>query len=800
MDERKFLFAYDRRRTSTLTLDEQPGAHTGSTRKYIPGYSDANIIYRAPTTGSDSNDGLTELTPKQTKSACDTAAGTTKKIRIIEACTLNENIEKPTEMKRGVSGTISSSLTAPVDTLTMAGATAFTTGSPSSIVWSPELKKLYAVSGTEVASSADGITYVVEGTLGFGATKALWTSHNKTLIIAGALGRVAYSTNGSDYTTVQLPTTSTLRAIIYSDIAGGYIAAGDDSYTFFSADGITWERSSLFPGGFVYSMVEAFGEIIACDSVGKLATTKTGLSWETYTDPIASGYAIRAAIYMPTTALLIVGDDNGEIWSAPDLVTFTSRLSATATIFYDAAYSAELGAVVVCGQAKQFYRSYNGTSYTDAATNNYTAGDEIRGVCFSPLLGQCFSTGGNAGGTQRRSAYCPAFANTISASIAGFTVQAMQYSGTVTAYNCTLRQPGTTAALTLDACRVNYDSHISNNAAKSRATLYRGNRHTTCTPAAQNDIDMNLDTVGGTWYIYNASQTGYERIRDCIVEGGIVASYPVTVSGRANTRGTSENVLFGATVTHNDPKFVDETDYNLQYQTNGYDKNSPMAGRSAIYFNSSGGARDIGAWSYIESAVSYYYAKSRYLYKGSDISHGLEFNLTEQQGDSGVMNVYGNTQRIKEVLTMQYGSTQEEERAVFYEMLTLKDKGVKITFAEWQDNTGTVTVNGNQSSGAEFLTVDAVQVFNGMTVTIASKVYSVMRASPNMTAATKLILDRPTTDAVSDNDVLTTNYPSGQGEYQFSGPTNITMKQNASTGLSGWRTGFAIRLIRKYQG
>jgi hypothetical protein len=69
-----------------------------------------------------------------------------------------------------------------------------------------------------------------------------------------------------------------------------------------------------------------------------------------------------------------------------------------------------------------------------------------------------------------------------------------------------------------------------------------------------------------------------------------------------------------------------------------------------------------------------------------------------------------------------------------------------------------------------------------------------------MTAATKLILDRPTTDAVSDNDVLTTNYPSGQGEYQFSGPTNITMKQNAATGLTGWRTGFAIRLIRKYQG
>jgi hypothetical protein len=445
----------------------------------------------------------------------------------------------------------------------------------------------------------------------------------------------------------------------------------------------------------------------------------------------------------------------------------------------------------VGGDGKIAY-STDGDTWTQAGTPSYSTTD-VRGVAYG--LGNVVSVGDSG---KIATANAPAL--TISAHTAGFTIGEAQFSGTVTGYNNTHDGCDTTATLTLDGCRVNYDSHISNNAAKSRATLYIGDRHTTCTLAAQNDIDMNLDTVGGTWYIYNASQTGYERIRDCIVEGGIVASYPVTVSGRANTRGTSENVLFGATVTHNDPKFVDETDYNLQYQTNGYDKNSPMAGRSAIYFNSSGGARDIGAWSYIESAVSYYYAKSRYLYKGSDISHGLEFNLTEQQGDSGVMNVYGNTQRIKEVLTMQYGSTQEEERAVFYEMLTLKDKGVKITFAEWQDNTGTVTVNGNQSSGAEFLTVDAVQVFNGMTVTIASKVYSVMRASPNMTAATKLILDRPTTDAVSDNDVLTTNYPSGQGEYQFSGPTNITMKQNASTGLSGWRTGFAIRLIRKYQG
>jgi len=798
MDERKFLFAYDRRRTSTLTLDEQPGAHTGSTRKYIPGYSDANIVYRAPTTGSDSNDGLTELTPKQTKAACDTAAGTTKKIRIIEACTLNESVSKPTEMKRGVNGSISSSLTDPVASLTASTSHGWTSGQPRRIVWVPKYKKFYGVGSTEIVSSSDGDTWALEetitGALGY---RIYYSEHHQRIYVLCTAGKLLYSDDGSTF--IELAVGSdVLGAIAYSKELGRY-ALGSLGKIYHSIDGIEWESVTLDTDNGMSAGVYADGKFVFFNSNGELFYSTNGTSWA-ISSPL-DGFEVTALTYMESVGLFIAADAVGEIWSSANSTTWTSRRSATGGPSFDALYIAETGVCVIADNGRVLTRSTDGTTWTStSALAAYGINDQIRGIAYSVLLGRIAAVGGNDGGTTRVNALGPAYANTISASIAGFTVQAMQYSGTVTAYNCTMRQPGTTAALTLDACRVNYDSHISNNAAKSRATLYIGDRHTTCTPATQNDIDMNLDTVGGTWYIYNASQTGYERIRDCIVEGGIVANYPVTVSGRANTRGTSENVLFGATVTHNDPKFVDTTDYALQFQTNGYDKNSPAAGRSAIYFNSSGGARDIGAWSYIESAVSYYYAKSRYLYKGQDISHGLEFNLTEQQGDSGVMNVYGNTQRIKEVLTMQYGSTQEEERAVFYEMLTLKDKGVKITFAEWEDNTGTVTVNGNQSAGAEFLTVDAVQVFNGMTVTIAGEVYSVMRASPNMTAATKLILDRPTTDAVSDNDVLTTNYPGGAGEYQFSGPTNITMKQNASTGLAGWRTGFAIRLIRKYQG
>jgi hypothetical protein len=342
-------------------------------------------------------------------------------------------------------------------------------------------------------------------------------------------------------------------------------------------------------------------------------------------------------------------------------------------------------------------------------------------------------------------------------------------------------------------------SHISNNAATSNATLFEGDRHTTCTPASQNAIDCNLDTVGGTWYIYNVSATAYERIRDCLVEGGIVASYNVTVSGRANVRGTSANVLFGATVTFRDPKFVDTIDYKLQFQSNGYARNSLAAGRSALYFNSAGDARDIGAWSYIESAVSHYFAKNVYIPKGQ-ITHSVEEVVSEQQGDSGAVSVYGNVNRIKEVITIKYNTQQEAELPIIRAMRTLTDKTVLIQLdPEWSANAGSVVANGAHSAGADVLNIDAAATYNGMTVTISGKTYYPLRMEPNTTATTRLILDRPLEDAVADNDVISRNYPAGAGEYQYAAQSRLDLNRIDPTVLSKYRSGFIIRLVRAYQ-
>lgn len=796
MKDGYMLFGYDRKRTSTLTLDEQPGAHTGATRQYIPGYSDANIIYRAPTTGSDSNDGLTELTPKQTKSACDTAAGSTNKIRIIEACTLNESVSKPTEMKRGVSGSISSSLTAPITSLTAAATPGWTSGTPYKVTWWPRLSKWFAVGNTEIVSSSDGDTWTLEETLSGTVGQGIFYSQaHDRLYVFGTLGKVLYSDDGNTYSTIQFDS-QTFGAMAYSDDLGIYVLGGAQNI-YWSEDGFEWEAVPVNWSTGAYKAIYVFGKFYVFNGDGEYAYSANGKTW-TLSNAINGGYGIPAAAYMEGQALLVVADLDGAIYTSPDGTTWTNRRSGSGSPAYDMLYIKETGYCVLCGPGRTLSYSANGTTWTTTgALTAYGASDDIFGLSYSVLRGRLMTVGGS--GSTRVNAFGPLYGTTISADVAGFSLQAVQYSGTLTAYSCTLRQPGTTATLTLDGCRVHYDSHISNNAAKSRATLYIGDRHTTCTPAAQNDIDMNLDTVGGTWYIYNASQTGYERIRDCLVEGGIVASYNVTVSGRANVRGTSASVLFGATVTHRDPKFVDTTDYKLQFQSNGYARNSLAAGRSALYFNSAGDARDIGAWSYVESNVTYYFAKNVYIPKG-EITHSVEEVVSEQQGDSGAVSVYGNVNRIKEVITIKYTTEKEADLNVVRAMRLLTDKTVLIQLdPEWDANPGSVVANGAHSVGDDVLNIDATATYNGLTVTIAGKKYYPLRMEPNATATTRLILDRPLEDSVADNDVITRNYPTGAGEYQYSAQQRLDLARVDATVMRAYRTGFIIRLVRAYQ-
>lgn len=801
MTEKQFLLAYDRKRTSTLTLDSEPGAHTGNTRQYIPGYSDSNIVFLDTVSGNDANSGASEVLAKLTYASAATAAGTTKKIRVINnGAALSTNITKPTEMKRGVSGTISSSLTAPVNTWTQSTTLNGYTGTQNGIAWVPWLSLFIATGGTsKLYSSPDAVTWTAIAGHGFGSdspSSICISQKNKLVFIAGA-GKIGYSSDGLNFTVSSAGTSpvTSYSCIHFDEDTETLLAVGSYGTVTKSVDlGVSFDSQVLELVPVFYGVTKSETRWVIASASDEVYYSDDANTW---TRVATSAGAVWLNIFYSRVAgKFLLGDESGLIYNSSNGTTWAAAATPSfgASNVYGFSESIELSKIIAVGAGGKLAYSSDADTFTQAGTISFGASD-IYGVGYSPLLNKFC-----AAGASNKAAYSTAFANTISANVAGFTIQAVQYSGTISAYNCTMKQPGTTANLSLNACRVTEaGSHISSNTAGSFATLFEGDRHTTCTPATQNAIDCNLDTVGGTWYIYNASATGFERVRDCLVTDGIIANFNVTVGGRANIQGDSENILIDAEVTTDDPKFVDTTDYKLQFQTNGYARNSLAAGRSAIYFNSAGSPRDIGAWSYVESAISYYFAKSAVLYKGQ-ITHATERVTTEQQGDSGVITVFGNKHRVKEILTIEYGPTKELDRAPFEYLDTIDDKGVKLIIdAEWESNAGTVTVNGNQSADSEFLTVDSCIYYNGMWVTVAGKRYWIMRASPSNTAATKLILDRSLEDAVTDNQVLVTNYPPGVGEFQYSGIQQIQLKRIAPDGLVGWQTGFQIRLVRKKQ-
>jgi photosystem II stability/assembly factor-like uncharacterized protein len=808
LDQGKMMIAYDRKRTSTLTLDERPGAHTETVRQYIPGYSDSNIVYLDTVSGNDSNDGSTELLAKLTYASAATAAGTTKKIRVInDGAAFSTNINKPTEMKRGVSGTISSSLTAPINTWTQAATPSFSGTSINSLCFSDDLKKFVAVGDSgKIAYSTDGNAWTQAATPSFGSDNirsVIYVKKFGVFVACGGASKIATSPDGNVWTIVTSSEYGTLDLYgLTYDPNGGSLYCFARGYYFTSVDGSIWQRGATDLGSAeFYDHCIFNGKIYLCgydntrqtNTEGLIYTLENGVFRQVSStsfdqSPIRSIDASKTRLVAVGSAGKIAYSTDGNTWTQAATPSFS-----TSSLF-SVRWFGEIGYFVASGAGGKIAYSTDGNTWTQAATPSFGS-DDVQSLCVVSYLGRVVSAG--VAGKIARST---AFANTISADIAGFTVQAVQYSGTVKAYNCTMKQPGTTANLSLNGCRVTEpDAHISSNTQKHTATLFEHDFHMTCTPAAQNDIQVNKCTFGESLYIYNASATAYEQVRDNIIEGGIKADFNVTVSGRDNIRGTSTNLLRGASVTSGDPKFASETDYTLQFQTNGYPRNSLAAGRSAIYFNSAGDARDIGAWSYVESAISYYYAKNSYINKGQDITVTIEETVSEQQGDNGPVSVYTNVNRIKEVLTIQYGSTDDTDRAIFDYIRTLTDKGVKIQLdPEFSSNGSTVTVNGNQSAGVEFLTVDSVATFNGMFLTISDKRYWVMRASPSASAATKLILDRPLEDAVTDNQVITTNYPSGAGEYQFSPPPQLALKRKDNSGLLTWKEGLVLRFVREW--
>ena len=763
----KVLLRYGRAKVGSATLNSQPGAHTGNSRQYIPGYSDSNIIFRAPTTGNDANDGLTEGAPKQTKAACDTAAGTTKKIRIIEACSLNESVSKPTEMKRGVSGTISSSLTAPVATWTQSTTLNGFTGTQGGIVWAPWLSKFVAVGGTsKIYTSSDGNTFTAVSTHSFGADNPLFIvadTKRKILYAAGEAGKIASSTDGNVFTQVTTGTATSITALSVNETNGAVVFAAG-SRVFYTLDEFaTVEEAPSFTVNNVTLIVNNGSKYLFTDNQD-YGYTSTDLQNVTITNQIGATAAPRAGMYSAILSKFILGDENGDIFTSADGLTWATAATPAFTGggAFGFAESLEIGRVVSAGAGGEIVYSSDGNAWTLAATPSFGATD-IYSAAYSPLTGK-FCLAGIA-----KAAYSTAFANTISANVAGFTIQAVQYSGTITAYNCTMKQPGTTANLSLNACRVTEPgAHISTNAQAHIATLFEGDAHFTSAPASANAFALNLNTFLESVYLYNSSATGYEQIRDNIIVGDMRANYAVTMLS-GNIQGTRENIITNRGVSYSLPVFG--TDSALSRKTLGDAQDSPLCNKAGYYTNEQGEPRDLGAWSYDDSELAYGYLYSAYLNKpaGQGIRPQKVPAASADQGLDGTWDAVNEPERATEWLTLSYQSGVPQDHIVAVNLLeSLTDMTCDISLApDLSDPSTAIVVNGNHPIGDIVLNIDASTTIRaGMIIEISSVKYYILYVSPS-TSATKIVLHKPLESAVSDNASITPEEPTADGTYQY---------------------------------
>lgn len=759
-----------RKKSGTPTLYSQPGAHTGNTRQYIPGYSDSNIVYLDTVSGNDANSGATELLPKLTYSSAATAAGTTKKIRIInDGAALSTNITKPTEAKRGMSAEIYGDNETGINTWSTGTGLGWLSGKNLySIVWAPDIGKFVGVghgSGAAVAGySTDGIAWT-QATIGFGSSNAYDVAYSESLGLFAAVaadGKIETSPDGITWTSRTSGISVAITKIIWSEYFEKFYCCTNTGIIY-SDDGVTWVvpttiNNAYFATG-TSAIFETGGVVLVSATPGIYRSTDGENFSQVATSaslPLQFTYDGRR-LYAINGSLIEyaqISDDIGLTWS---------NAGAIACINNQVSIIGDEGWIVGANAS-------SGVWYSDdsLATVTYASPSPSvsYGLAYSPSLRRIVCAGG---ATVK---YFSLSANTISSTVAGFSIRGVAFSGTITAYNCTLKAPYTTAALSLNACRLTESgAHIANNAQAHFGTLVEGDFNITCTPASQNAVAINCNTITGRLSVFNASSTLYEQIRDNIIDGGFYASYKCLIQS-GNLRGTYTNATLSSKVSNGqDPVFVDETDYKIKRITNGDSQDSPLCNAALYYVNEAGYDRDVGAWSYDDTDNATEYQRTFYLNKpaGNGISITKVQSANAYQGDSGEWDSYNNPARASEHLTLTYQSAVPVDHIDFQDYFeSLDDMTCEVNLDPQNDSPSTAfTVNGNHAIGDVVLNIDAsTTIRGGVHFTTGGNTYYAVYVTPAGNA-TKIILDRPLVAAIADNTSITPASVAGDGEYQY---------------------------------
>ena len=139
-------------------------------------------------------------------------------------------------------------------------------------------------------------TAVTSSTFGSSAISGVCYGNGK-FVAVGAGGKIAYSSDGINWTAANSPTTETLSEVCYGN--GKYVAAGANGKVIFSADGVNWtlvsnsELGTYNFGGICYGN----GWYVVVGNSGKIIYSQDLRQWTTVPDSTFGSAIINSVCY-----------------------------------------------------------------------------------------------------------------------------------------------------------------------------------------------------------------------------------------------------------------------------------------------------------------------------------------------------------------------------------------------------------------------------------------------------------------------------------------------------------------------
>jgi hypothetical protein len=328
-----------------------------------------------------------------------------------------------------------------------------------------------------------------------------------------------------------------------------------------------------------------------------------------------------------------------------------------------------------------------------------------------------------------------------------------------------------------DALKINYFGYKIKDSLLITRDLEKKAANLTGHAPVVGQVDIQQNTFWGDFSIDNPSGLGRERMRDNINYGNINVTKDFLIDS-----GDVVGSIIGATpntaqVKNLNPLFVDTVDFKLQREVEGYAFNSQLVRASYYNVTSKGILRDMGAWNIDDSEITDDYSLAQQLPKplfyapdNGDIMIGKSFSARDETGQSGEVDVYNNTERRKDIITINY-NTIERKYWTFLEKIFSNSNMEAQLIIEPQDLmevSATVSADGGEFVNSPIINISTpLDIPSGGIVTIGQNKYVVMYPVPLSGPTEIIVLDRVITEVIADEQEITIEFPVEAGVYKL---------------------------------